>query len=341
MHCFRENDGNSSSRTAPIDMIAPSAILSANILIVDDIAANIELLNHMLQSAGYTSVTSTNNPFEVCDLHRTNQYDLILLDLRMPGMDGFQVMENLKDIELEGYLPVLVITGQSEYKLRALQLGAKDVISKPFEKSELLARVHNMLEIRMLNREAINQSKMLEQLVQDLQKKIMTDPLTNLFNRRFLEGYLPREVAKAKRTASSLAVLMIDLDFFKKINDIFGHEAGDVVLKNVAILLKNSIRESDVACRYGGEEFVLILSEVSPEGATKKAETVRRAVLDLVLTLRQKPLGRISTSIGVAVYPSHGFDMDSLLRAADKALYEAKENGRNCVVVSKASAMHG
>ncbi|MEP6605309.1 MAG: response regulator, partial [Nitrosospira sp.] len=135
MHCSRENDGNFNSRTAPIDMIAPSAILSANILIVDDIAANIDLLNHMLQSVGYTSVTSTNNPFEVCDLHRANQYDLILLDLRMPGMDGFQVMENLKDIELEGYLPVLVITGQSEYKLRALQLGAKDVISKPFEKS--------------------------------------------------------------------------------------------------------------------------------------------------------------------------------------------------------------
>lgn len=336
MYCFRENDGNFSSRTAPIDMIASSAILSANILIVDDIAANVDLLYYMLQSAGYTSVTSTNNPFEVSDLHRANQYDLILLDLRMPGMDGFQVMESLKDIELEGYLPVLVITGQSEHKLRA-----KDVISKPFEKCELLARVHNMLEIRLLNIEAINQSKMLEQLVQDLQKKIITDPLTNLFNRRFLQEYLPREIAKAKRTASSLAVLMIHLDFFKRINDIFGHEAGDVVLKNVAILLKDGIRESDVACRYGGEEFVLILSEVSPEGARKKVEGVRKAVLDLTLTLRQKPLGRISTSIGVAVYPSHGFDMDSLLRAADKALYEAKENDRNCVVVSKASVMHG
>ncbi|MEO7464700.1 MAG: diguanylate cyclase [Nitrosospira sp.] len=324
-----------------IDMVASPAILSANILIVDDTAANVDLLYHMLQSAGYTSVTSTNNPFEVCDLHRANQYGLILLDLRMPGMDGFQVMENLKHIELEGYLPVLVITGQSENKVRALQLGAKDVISKPFEKSELLARVQNMLEIRLLNREAINHSKILEQLVQDLQKQIITDPLTNLFNRRFLQEYLPREVAKAKRTARSLAVLMIDLDFFKKINDVFGHEAGDVVLKNVATLLKGGIRESDVACRYGGEEFVLVLSEVSPEGARKKAEAVRKAVLDLVLTLRQRPLGRISTSIGVAIYPSHGFDMDALLRAADKALYVAKENGRNCVVVSNASAMHG
>jgi two-component system, cell cycle response regulator len=323
-------------------VITSSAILNAKILIVDDMVANVDLLHHMLRSAGYTSVTSTNNPFEVCDLHRANQYDLILLDLMMPGMDGFQVMEGLKKIELEGYLPVLVITGQVELKLRALQSGAKDVISKPFEKVEILARIYNMLEIRLLNREATNQSKILEQLVQDLQKQIITDPLTNLFNRRFLQEYLPREVAKAKRVAGSFAVLMIDLDFFKRINDIFGHEAGDIVLKNVAILLKNSIRESDVACRYGGEEFVLVLSEVSTDGAGKKAEGIREAVMDLALAIRQKSLGRVSSSIGVAVYPDHGVDMDSLLRAADEALYEAKENGRNCVVMSEAGNIrHG
>ena len=317
-------------------MITSPAILKANILIVDDRASNIDLLHHMLQSAGYTSVASTSDPFEVCNLHRANQYDLILLDLQMPGMNGFQVMEGLKEIELEGYLPVLVITGQPEYKLRALQLGAKDVISKPFEKFEILARIYNMLEIRLLNREARNQSKTLEQLVQDLQKQIITDPLTNLFNRRFLQEYLPREIAKARRNGGSLAVLMIDLDFFKKINDIFGHEAGDVVLKDVSALLKDCIRESDVACRYGGEEFVLVLSDASPDGARKKAESIQNAVMGLTLTIRQKSLGRVSTSIGVAIYPDHGADMDLLLRAADEALYEAKENGRNCVVMSEA-----
>ncbi len=301
----------------------------------------IDLLRHILRSAGYTSVASTGNPFEVCDLHRANQYDLILLDLQMPGMNGFQVIESLKEIESEGYLPVLVITGRQELKLRALQSGAKDVISKPFEKFEILARIYNMLETRFLNREAANQSKILERLVQDLQKQIITDPLTNLFNRRFLQEHLPREVAKARRSASSLAVLMIDLDFFKRINDVFGHEAGDVVLRNVAILLKNGIRESDVACRYGGEEFVLVLSEASLDGARKKAESIRTAVMGLALTIRQRSMGRVSTSIGVAVYPDHGVDMDSLLRAADEALYEAKEDGRNCVVMSEASATHG
>jgi diguanylate cyclase (GGDEF)-like protein len=175
----------------------------------------------------------------------------------------------------------------------------------------------------------------LEQLVEDLQKQIITDPLTNLYNRRFLQEYLPQEIAKAKRTFNSLAVLMFDLDFFKRINDVFGHEAGDTFLKSVAALLRGCIRESDIACRYGGEEFVLVLSGASLDGAMKKAERIRKAVMELDLTVREKPLGRVSTSIGVAVYPEHGIAMETLLRAADEALYEAKENGRNRVVASE------
>ena len=319
-------------------MVTSSAILNASILIVDDVPANVELLERMLQLAGYTSVASTTNPLDVCGLHRENQYDLILLDLMMPRMDGFQVMECLAEIEeseFGGYLSVLVVTGQPGHKLRALQLGAKDVISKPFETLEILARVRNMLEIRLLNKEAKRQGKILEQLVEDLQKQIITDPLTNLYNRRFLQEYLPQEIAKAKRASSSVAVLMFDLDFFKRINDVFGHEAGDAFLKSVAALLQGCIRESDIACRYGGEEFVLVLSGASLDGAIKKAEKIRNAVMDLDLIIRQKPLGKVSTSIGIAVYPEHGAEMEALLRAADEALYEAKERGRNRVVVSE------
>ena len=319
-------------------MVTSSAILDASILIVDDVPANVELLERMLQLAGYTSVASTTNPLDVCGLHRENQYDLILLDLMMPRMDGFQVMECLAEIEeseFGGYLSVLVVTGQPGHKLRALQLGAKDVISKPFETLEILARVRNMLEIRLLNKEAKRQGKILEQLVEDLQKQIITDPLTNLYNRRFLQEYLPQEIAKAKRASSSVAVLMFDLDFFKRINDVFGHEAGDAFLKSVAALLQGCIRESDIACRYGGEEFVLVLSGASLDGAIKKAEKIRNAVMDLDLIIRQKPLGKVSTSIGIAVYPEHGAEMEALLRAADEALYEAKERGRNRVVVSE------
>jgi adenylate cyclase len=134
-------------------MLSPSAILNAKVLIVDDHEANIRLLERMLAGAGYISIASTIDPLQVCELHRKNSYDLILLDLQMPGMDGFQVMEGLKAIETEGYLPVLVVTAQPEHKLRALKAGARDFVSKPFDLAEVLTRVHNMLEVRLLHLE--------------------------------------------------------------------------------------------------------------------------------------------------------------------------------------------
>jgi PAS domain S-box-containing protein len=135
-------------------MITPADILNASILIVDDQNANVSLLEQMLRGAGYVSVTSTKDPYEVCDLHRKNHYSLILLDLQMPGLDGFKVMEGLKAIEKDGYLPVLVQTAQPAHKLRALKAGAKDFVSKPFDLAEVLVRVHNMLEVRLLHLES-------------------------------------------------------------------------------------------------------------------------------------------------------------------------------------------
>jgi PleD family two-component response regulator len=134
-------------------MVSAADILDASILIVDDQEANVRLLERMLRGAGYVSITSTMDPNEVCELHRENRYDLILLDLLMPGMDGFQVMEGLKEIEADSYLPVIVITAQPDHKLRALQAGAKDFVSKPLDLAEVLARVHNMLEVRLLHTE--------------------------------------------------------------------------------------------------------------------------------------------------------------------------------------------
>ncbi len=155
-------------------MVDSSDIHSASILVVDDLEANVRLLERMLHDAGYTSVASTMDPYEVCNLHRKNRYDLILLDLQMPGMDGFQVMEGLKEIETDGYLPVLVITAQSDHKLRALQAGAKDFVSKPFDLTEVRTRIHNMLEVRLLHKKLHSYNDILEQRVRertaDLQK---------------------------------------------------------------------------------------------------------------------------------------------------------------------------
>ncbi|MDO8466262.1 MAG: response regulator [Gallionella sp.] len=138
-------------------------IFNANILIVDDLEANVQLLEQMLRKAGYQSITSTMDSRTVCELHRKNHYDLILLDLHMPGMDGFQVMEGLKEIEIDGYIPVIVITAQPGHKLRALALGAKDFISKPFDVAEVQTRIHNMLEVRLLYKKLENYNKVLEQ----------------------------------------------------------------------------------------------------------------------------------------------------------------------------------
>ena len=182
-------------------MINSLDILHGKVLIVDDQKANILLLERMLRGAGYVSVTSTTDPGEVCELHLKNRYDLILLDLQMPGMDGFQVMEGLKEIEPDGYLPVLVITAQPGHKLRALQAGAKDFISKPFELAEVLARVHNMLEVRLLHLET---KKLYDRVVAE--QKV---------SERLLLNVLPHSIAKRLKgrtdvTADSFTEVIAD-----------------------------------------------------------------------------------------------------------------------------------
>lgn len=162
-------------------MKSPSGILHGKILIVDDLSANVQLLARMLAAAGYVSVASTMDPLEVCELHRQNRYDLILLDLQMPGMNGFQLMERLKEIESGDYLPVLVVTSQKEHKMRALQAGARDFISKPFDLAEVLVRVHNMLEVRLLHKALHNHNEVLEQRVRERTADLLEGYLETIF----------------------------------------------------------------------------------------------------------------------------------------------------------------
>lgn len=162
-------------------MMSSSDILDGKVLIVDDQEANVILLEQTLRRAGYVSITSTTDPGEVCGLHLKNQYDLILLDLQMPGTDGFQVMERLKEVAPDGYLPVLAITVQPAYRLRALQVGAKDFIAKPFELAELLARVHNMLEVRLLHEELRANGSLLEQRVRERTADLQESYLETIF----------------------------------------------------------------------------------------------------------------------------------------------------------------
>ena len=178
----------------------------------------------------------------------------------------------------------------------------------------------------------------LKQALQDLQEQAITDPLTGLLNRRYLREYLPRELTRARRNGTSLAFIMVDLDYFKRVNDTLGHDAGDLVLREFGALLMSHIRGSDVACRFGGEEFALVLPEASLEGAHQKAEAVRASVKKLDLKYRDKPIGIITASFGVALFPDHAEDADALMRAADEALYQAKGGGRDRVVMAGTAA---
>jgi serine phosphatase RsbU (regulator of sigma subunit) len=181
-------------------MVSSADILNAKILVVDDKEANVRLIEGMLRVAGYTSVESTTDPSKVCELYCQNRYSLILLDLQMPGMDGFQVMEGLKEIEGDGYLPVLVITAQPGHKLRALEAGAKDFVSKPFDLAELRARVHNILEVRLLHLEMKNYSRVLEETVRELEVSREVIRLKTLEERKKSE----QELCLAQQTQESL-----------------------------------------------------------------------------------------------------------------------------------------
>lgn len=172
-------------------------------------------------------------------------------------------------------------------------------------------------------------------LRETLQYQSFHDPLTELYNRRYLDQFFSKEISRAKRNNTSIAVMMLDLDYFKIINDKFGHEAGDNALKQIGQLLTDNMRETDLVCRFGGEEFTLILPELTREKAIQKAEQLRNLIAQLPLHITADHTHNITCSIGIAFYPEHGTSAESLLTAADHALYQAKNNGRNQVVVAE------
>jgi diguanylate cyclase (GGDEF)-like protein len=304
-------------------MINGTDILNASILIVDDREANVSLVAQILSEDGYTAITTTTDSLEVCALHRKNRYDLIVLDLQMPGMDGFEVMDGLKADGSEDYLPVIALTAQPAHKRRALQAGARDFISKPFDLIDVTTRIHNMLEVRLLYKKLENYNKVLVQ-------RTLHDTTTGLPNRNLFNDRLTHAIALAKRHTWTLAVMFLDLDRFKCINDTHGHAVGDGVLKEVAKRLSQHARDEDTVCRNGGDEFLYLL--MNPGGH----ENIERIVGALLKTIGQpidmgdlQPV--INTSIGIAVYPGDGTSEEQLIRNADTAMYRAKKAGVGCI----------
>ena len=309
-------------------MINSSDILAARILIVDDHPVNVALLVQLLEDAGYTSLTATQDPFAVCDLHRAHAYDLILLDLKMPGMDGFQVMQALQKVQSEGYLPILVITAQSDQKLRALASGAKDFIAKPFDLIELKTRIHNMLEVRLLY-------KQLEQAVRTLESFALHDPLTRLPNRNLLMDRLNQVRLASARSRHHCALMFLDIDHFKQLNDTLGHDAGDALLQQVSSRLLSCAREGDTVARFGGDEFIVLLDGLSclPEEAASQTEVVAHKMLDALGQTYQLGVHSYdsSASIGVVIFLGEIEPASDLLKKADLAMYKAKTSGRHAI----------
>ncbi len=298
-------------------MIGPKDLLDARILIVDDAPANVLLLERILRGAGYTAVTSTQDPRTVRGLHHEHQYDLILLDLLMPQMDGFEVMAALKEVETEGYLPVLVLTAEPRHKLRALQAGAKDFLGKPFDQVEVLTRISNMLEVRLLLQESRGHARLLE----------LYDQLTGLPNRKRFNELLAKMLERVDAREQTVSVLLVAVDRFRSVNAAVGRAGGGAFLRRVGERLTECVGPTDTVARLDGAEFGLIL--VSPGGDPLDAVTVARQVREAFC----RPLAAgdfeatVTVSVGIAVSAPDLPDADTLMRCAEQALQEAKECG--------------
>jgi two-component system, cell cycle response regulator len=312
--------------------------MTARILVVDDIPANVKLLEARLNAEYFDVVTAANGPdaLEIC---RGAQCDIVLLDIMMPGMDGFEVSRRIKSDPELPFIPIILITakGETADKVEGLDAGADDYLTKPLNFPELEARVRSMLRIKRLQDELDNKNRELEFANRKLRKLSITDGLTGLFNHRHIHELLRDEFERSHRSGDPLAVAMVDLDRFKQVNDTYGHPTGDVILYETARILKETAREIDMVGRYGGEEFIVVLPNTGEEEAARFAERVRTAVGEYVFRDDATEV-QMTLSAGVAAHPGDDTDgPDHLLRRADQALYAAKEGGRNQVI--RASAL--
>jgi diguanylate cyclase (GGDEF)-like protein len=296
------------------------------ILVVDDHEDNIELLRARLEARGYEVFGASDGQAALDQVEHVTP-DLILLDVMMPKMDGMEVVRRLKANKNLPFIPVIMQTAldSTENKVEGLDAGADDYITKPINFAELEARVHALLRIKKLETE-------LSEANDKLRRISLTDGLTDIDNRRCLEDRLHEMWQHSLRLHEPIALIMCDIDKFKSVNDNFGHQAGDSVLKEVAQLLKGEAREIDRVGRYGGEEFLLILPGTVLDAAVTFAERLREKVDRHTFTYSGGTLTRtISCGVAAAPYPRVD-DQEALLRAADDALYVAKETGRNRVV---------
>jgi two-component system cell cycle response regulator len=300
----------------------------ATVLIVDDDASARRLLVKMLGRQGHRTVEAADGPAGLALLRvgaGESDVDAVLLDLGLPGMNGFEVLAAMKADPAPCDIPVVFVTGSRDDVLRGFEAGAHDYLIKAFDHGELLARVHAALRIKALQDELKRRNAELDFLSR-------TDTLTGLSNRRQLDESLVALLSAARRHGHDLSVLMVDLDHFKHLNDSEGHEAGDAVLREVGRRVRATLRDEDVAGRWGGEEFQILLPFTDEPGAAALAERVRDAIAGEAVDLGNGRHVVVTASIGGATSPQAA--VQDVVGLADRALYAAKAAGRNCVRIA-------
>jgi diguanylate cyclase (GGDEF)-like protein len=315
----------------PRDAQAPEA--RGLILVVDDHEDNIEVLKVRLESWGYGTASCSNGVDALAYVEKTPP-DLILLDVMMPEISGIEVARRIKGNPALPFIPIIMQTAldSTEDKVEGLEAGADDYITKPIDFAELKARLRSMLRIKRLQEALEEREKELLEVNERLRFMSQTDGLTGLDNRRHLNERIDEMFQHAQRLNEPFSLVMCDLDKFKSVNDTYGHQAGDEVLKQLARILKDEAREIDRVGRYGGEEFMLLLPGTVLDAAVTFAERVRKRIEAHTFTFDAGSLQR-TASFGVSGWPHPTIgDSDALVRTADDALYVAKETGRNRVI---------
>lgn len=295
------------------------------VLIVDDTPQNIDILGHILKQGGLNISVAPNAELAQKIISK-DKPDLILLDIMMPGMDGYELCEKLKKNPETEDIPIIFVTAMAETEdlVKGFQLGGVDYIIKPFKDLEVLARIKTHLSLKKLLNEK-------SELIQKLDSLSRIDPLTGISNRRDILEVLNNEQSRYERYGKTYSVIMGDIDYFKKINDQYGHDTGDYILKGVANVLKNEIRKVDFIARWGGEEFLMVLPETNLVGGANVAELMLKALRNENFEFNGNKIS-VTMSFGVNCHTGEGMMLEDLLKIADDRLYKAKERGRNQVV---------
>lgn len=294
------------------------------ILIVDDVPANIDVLRSMLGKQGFNISVAPSGEIALKIVSQSLP-DLILLDVMMPGISGFDTCKELKNNQATQNIPIIFITAKTETKdiVDAFAIGAVDYIAKPFHAEEVFARVESQLRLQKLSQDK-------DRLIKQLDKVSRTDPLTGLSNRRSMEEKINDEKHRSDRSQKPFCLILSDIDLFKNINDTFGHNVGDEVLLTIANLMTAGVRKQDTICRWGGEEFLIILPDSDLQGGLLLAEKIRSKIATESIKYKQTSIP-VTMSFGISMYQGGNMPIESYIKEADDYLYQAKDAGRNCV----------